>query len=171
VCQLDGPGDTGAESDAIVRARNIVVHGLGNTHDLDALFVKPLGVTERIVSTDRYEAIDPEKLQVLENIGCDVVDLLGVIVLKMLRQNALGKMTGTRSRRMNKSPSGPARAIDDLLGQDLNAVAVVGVLVSDQVDQPGPTTPDSEYPVSFPKGTKGDRTNSRVETRDITSSS
>ncbi len=36
---LYGTGDARAETNAVISSRNVIVHGLGNGHNLDALFV------------------------------------------------------------------------------------------------------------------------------------
>src|SRR5205807_6590824 len=60
VDHLNGAGDAGAEANAIVRARDVIVHGLGDADDFEALFVQTNTVAERIVAADGNESVNPE---------------------------------------------------------------------------------------------------------------
>jgi hypothetical protein len=81
VCELDRAGDTRAEANAVVRAGYVVVHGLGDRYDLDTLLVEACCITQRVVPADGDQKIDPEKLEMLEDLRREVVDLVGVLVL------------------------------------------------------------------------------------------
>ena len=47
--QLNGAGNAGAESDAVIGTGDVVVHGLGNGHHVDAFLVKH-AVAERVIA-------------------------------------------------------------------------------------------------------------------------
>ena len=65
--------------------------------------------------------------------------------------------------------AGAASAVDDLTGQLLDAVAVVGMRVGDQVNQTGPAAPDAEDPVALSQGAHRQCPDRRVQPRDISS--
>ena len=65
---LDGAGDTRAETNAIVGARHVVVHGLGNPDDPDSLLVEPDRVREGVVSTDRDQRVDAQPIEIGEHL-------------------------------------------------------------------------------------------------------
>src|SRR5215510_15805031 len=71
---------------------------------------------------------------------------------------------------MEERPTSAASLIDDLLRQDLKIVAVIRVLLSNHIDQPGPTAPDADHLISLTQCAKGDRANGGVQPRDITAS-
>ncbi len=85
VRHLDRPRHAGRESDAVVGPRDVVVHRLGDRDDLEALFVQPHAVAQRVVATDRDQVVDAQEVQIGEHLGSQVVDLLGVAVLEVLR--------------------------------------------------------------------------------------
>ena len=149
VGQFDRPGDAGREADAIVGARDVIVHGLRDGDHLDPLFVQPLTVTERIVATDRDEEVQTEEVDVFQYLWRDVVDRLLVNVLQVGRDVGDRQVARTGSRGMQKSTARASCAVDNFLGQFLYAAAVVGMRVGNQVDQSGPAAPDAENPVSF----------------------
>ena len=83
VGHLDGAGDAGAEADAVIGARHIVVHGLGDCDDLDALAVQPHAVAQGVVAADGDQVIDAQPVQVLQDFGRQIVDVLFIGILQM----------------------------------------------------------------------------------------
>ena len=73
VGHLDGAGDAGAESDAVVGSRDVVVHGLRNCHDFHAFLVQAHAVAQGVIAADRDQVLDAEPLQVLQNFGRQIV--------------------------------------------------------------------------------------------------
>ena len=69
VGQLNGARDAGAEPDAVVGARNVVVHGLGNRNDFKAFFVQAHAVAESVVAPDRHHVINAEPLEIFQHFG------------------------------------------------------------------------------------------------------
>jgi hypothetical protein len=78
VGQLDGAGDAGAEADPAVRTIDVVVHGLGDGHDVHAVVVEPLGVAEGVAPAEGNQRVDTDVCQVGQDILGDVVDRLAV---------------------------------------------------------------------------------------------
>ena len=70
---LDGAGDAGGEADAVVGARDVVVHRLGDGDDRHPLVVQAHAVGQRVVAADRDQVVDAEQLEVLEHLGREVV--------------------------------------------------------------------------------------------------
>ena len=62
---LNGASDAGAEADAVVGARNVVVHGLGDANDAEAFFMEADSVAQRVVAADGNERVDPEPGKIL----------------------------------------------------------------------------------------------------------
>ena len=84
-----------------------------------------------------------------EDLGRQVVHLVGVPVAEVRRDVRLRDVRGARPRRVEERPAGPAHLVDDLLGQLDDAVAVGAVPVSVELDQPCPAAADAEDPVAF----------------------
>src|SRR5690606_19001118 len=132
VGQLDGAGHARAEPDAVVGAGDVVVHGLRDRDDADALGVQALGVAQGVVSADRDEDVDPEVLEVLEDGGGHVVDLVHVAVPEVGRDGGAGEPARVGPGGVEEGAAGPARTVHDVFGQDLDGVAVVRGGVGDQ---------------------------------------
>ncbi len=131
---------------------DVVVHRLGDRDDRHALLVQPVPVGEGVVSTDRDEVVDPEEVQVLQDLGRDVVDLVGVLVGQVRWDERLGQMAGPRPRAVEEGPARTSGAIDEVLRQLHDAGAVVRVGVGNQVDEPRPAAPDAEDAVALAAG-------------------
>ena len=166
--QLDGAGDAGAEADAVVGARHVVVHRLRNGHDVDALGMEPVGVAEGVVAADGDEGVDAEELEVPEHGGGGVVHLVGVLLAQVLRHHRLRQVAGAGAGGVEEGPAGAPRAVDDLLAQLLDVGLVVGLPVRHQVHQSGPATPDPEHVVPLAERPDGDGADGRVEARYVT---
>ena len=78
VDRLLRPGDRRREPDAVLRALDVVVHGLGDRHERDALVDEHLRVRERVVAPDRHEEVDAERREMVEDERRQVVDALDV---------------------------------------------------------------------------------------------
>ena len=147
--QLDRSRDARAEADAVIGAVHVVVHRLRNRDDVDAFVVQPLAITQRVVAPDRNQRIDTDLLQILEHVLGDVVDLVLVCIAEMRRHAVERQVARSRARRVQERAARASRAIDDRLGQLLDVLAVVGVLLADEVHQACPAAPDADDPVSF----------------------
>src|SRR6266513_779271 len=95
--QLDRARHTGAEADAVIGAVDVVVHRLRNRDNTDAFVVESFAVAQRVVTTDRYQGIDPDVLEISEHVFRDVVDLL-VVAAEVLRDSTLRQMTRSGPR-------------------------------------------------------------------------
>src|SRR5260370_25158595 len=132
---LDGAGDAGAEADAVVGAGDIVVHGLGNADDFEALFVKANAIAERVVAADGDESIDAKPGEILEDFGSEVVLLSGEFVLEMRGDAGFADAAGIGAGRVEKSAAGSAGAIDDVFVEKEEIVGIVVILLANHVDE------------------------------------
>ena len=83
--QFNRATDTGAKADAIISARDVIVHRLGYCDDLDAFLVQAGGKRKRVVAADRNQIFNTQPLQVLDNFGSEIVLLLIVGCAQRLR--------------------------------------------------------------------------------------
>src|SRR5439155_10978249 len=170
VDHLNGAGDAGAEADAIVRARDVIVHGLGNADDLEALFVETNAVAEGIVAADGNESVDAEPGEILEDFRSEVILLCGEFILEMRRDIGFGNAAGIGAGRMEKSAAGAARAIDDLFVEKEEIVGVVMVLLADHIYESGPPVANADDLITFAQGTQSDAADGGVETGNVAAS-
>ena len=167
VSELDGPGHASAEPDAVVRPRNIVVHRLGNRDHRYASLVQLRSIAERIVAADRNQIVDAEEVEIGEYLIGDVVDFVLILVSEVGGHQRLGQVTRARSGAVQERAPGPPRPVDDVFGQDGRVLAVVGVLVRDDIHQTGPTPADSNDTMSLSQCANGDGSNGRIEARHV----
>src|SRR5438876_1706704 len=170
VDHLNGAGDAGAEANAIVRARDVVVHGLGNADDLEALFVETNAVAEGIVTTDGNESVDSEPGEILEDFRSQVVFFSGEFILEMRRDIGFGNAAGIGARGMEKSAASAAGAIDNFFVEKKEVVGVVVVLFSDHIDEARPPVTNADNLIAFPNGAKSNAADRWIETGNVTAS-
>src|SRR3954469_15179646 len=72
-------------------------------------------------------------------------------------------MTGSHTRGVQKRSACATGAIDNCLGQNLNVLGIVGFFVRDIVDEPTPTTPNSNDSMSVAQSANGDRSNCGIQ--------
>ena len=108
--ELDGARNAGAESNAVVGAVDVVVHGLRNGDDVHTLVVQPFPVTEGVVASNRDQHVDPDVLEILEHILGDVVDLL-VVAGEMLGHASAWQVTRPRPGSVEEGAAGSSGAI------------------------------------------------------------
>src|SRR3972149_4395859 len=63
---------------------------------------------------------------------------------------------------------GPSRPVDDFFGQDLEIVAVIGVLCADDLHGAGPAAPDADHLVAFAQRADGHGADGWIQSRNIT---
>ncbi len=165
----DGPGDAGRKTDAVVGARDVVVHGLRDRDHRHPLLVEVDTVGKSVVTADGDHGVDPEVLEVGEHLLGEIVDLVGVAVPEVVRQRGLRHVRRTGARAVEEGPAGAADLVDDLLGEVHHVVGAV-LPVAVDLDQTGPAAADPEHPVALAKGAHGDRADRRVEPRHIAAS-
>jgi hypothetical protein len=68
---------------------------------------------------------------------------------------------------MKKRAAGPAGFFDIRFRQVDIVGGIVGVLVPDHFDEPGPAPPQADDPVAFVEGPEGDGPDGRVQTRNV----
>ena len=71
----DGPGHAGREPDAVIGAGDVVVHGLGDGHDVHPLLIEADRIAEGIVAADGDQIVDAQPLEVLQDLRRDVIGL------------------------------------------------------------------------------------------------
>lgn len=170
MCHRDGAGYTGAETDAVIRAGDIVVHGLWNTDDFDTFFMHADTVAQRVISSDGDEIINAQVIQVFQNLGCEVVDILLVAALQMGGDIDFRHMAGTRPGRVEEGAAGPADPVDHFLGEYLIMVALIVGFFPHHPHQPSPAAPDADDLIPFPQRTDGDRPDGGIKPGDISPS-
>ena len=68
---------------------------------------------------------------------------------------------------MQERTAGSPGPVDNFLGQHLEIVAVVCLLVADDIHQSRPAAADADHLIAFAQGTNGDRSNGGIESWDI----
>jgi len=167
VGQADRPGDAGAEPKAVVGAGDIVVHGLGDGDDLDALLVKGDGVAQRVIAPYGDEIIDPQAFDILQDLLGEVVGLVLVLVAQMGRHIDVGNMARPGAGGVEEGAAGAADFVDDFFCQDLAAFRFIGQFVPVDLDQPRPAAADTDDIVALVDRPDGDGPDGRVEAGDV----
>jgi hypothetical protein len=70
VDHLNRARDAGAETDAVVGARYVVVHSFGDADNLEPFFVEANTVAERVIAADGDERVDTEPGKIVEDFRC-----------------------------------------------------------------------------------------------------
>ena len=167
--QLHNPGDAGAEADAVIGARNIIVHCLRYSDDFHAFFVQTLRITQRVIATNRNQCIDTEELEVGENLLSNVVDFVSIGVSHMRRDRCARQVTRSRARCMEKSATEPATPVHFLFGQLLHMLAIIGRGVGNHIHQPAPAAAKPDHLVPFPARADSYSAYRRIQPGHITS--
>jgi hypothetical protein len=170
VDHLDGAGDAGAEADAVVGARNVIVHGLWNADDLETFFVQTNAIAEGVVTADGDERVDAKPGEILEDFGSEVVLFGGKFVFQMRGDVGLGNAAGIGAGRMEKGAAGAAGTIDDFFVEEEKVVGVVVVLFADHVHEAGPAMADADNLIAFTDGAKSNAANSGIEPGNVAAS-
>lgn len=170
VRHLQDSGDTGAESDAVVRARDIVVHRLRDGYDLEPFIVKPHRIAECVIPAYRDEVVDAEEGEVAEDLGSQIIDFIPILVPNVRRNIRFRHVAWPGARSMQKGAAGPADPIDDFFGQRLVPVTVVGRPVRHDLHDAGPAPTDPDDLISLALGANRDGPDRRIETRYVASS-
>ena len=168
VDQRDGAGHAGAEADAVVGSRYIVIHRFWDSNDLEAFLIKPHAVTQRIVPADRDQVIDPKEIQVLQDFGRQVVALFGIFVGQVRRHVFLLDPGCVRARGVQECPSRSPSLVDHVLCQDLEIVTVIRVLLAHNIHQPAPAALQADYLVAFADGPHCYGTDGWIQSRHVT---
>jgi hypothetical protein len=125
-------------------------------------------IAERVVAPDGDQVIHAQELQVLHDFGGEIVDLRRVTVPHMLRNFRLADLAGVGARGVQERAARAPGAVDDLLGQELEIGAIVGLLVAGQLQQAGPPAPDADHLVALAHSADGYCAYRRVKPRDVT---
>ena len=80
---------------------------------------------------------------------------------------AFAYFAGIGARGVEEGASGAAGAVDDVFGEELEVVCVVGIFVADDVDEPSPAAAQADDLVAFADGANGDGADCGVEAGDI----
>src|SRR5215831_1613520 len=134
--------------------------------DVRALVVQSFPVAQGVVAADRDQHVDPEMLEVLEDILRDVVDRL-VVPGEMRGQAFFRQVTRADAGGVEKGAAGAPDRANDRLAQRLDVVAVVRLIVAHVVDESAPTMSNPDHLVAIALGTDRDGPDSRVQAGDI----
>ena len=85
----------------------------------------------------------------------------------MLRNIVASDPARVGARAMEEGSTGPSHAIDDLLRQQLEVLAVVVLLVAHDIDQATPAAAQADDVVALAEGAEGHGANCRVQPRDV----
>src|SRR6266849_136406 len=170
VDHLNGARDAGAETDAVIGAGDIIVHGLGNTDDFEAFLVKTNTVAKCVVASDGDQSVDTQPGEVFEDFRGEVVFLGSEFVFQMRRDARLGDAAGIGPGRMEKSAAGAAGAIDGLFVEKEEVVGVVVILLANHVDETSPAVPNANNLITFANGAKSDAANCGIQTGNVATS-
>ena len=69
--------------------------------------------------------------------------------------------------RMEKSPAGAPRAVDDFFREQLKIVGIVMTLVANHVDEPGPAAAKADDLVTFTQSAEGDCADGGIEAGNV----
>jgi hypothetical protein len=167
VGQMNRARHASAETDAVIGARNVVVHSLGDADHFEAFLVEADGVAERVVPSDGDEVVNAEPGEIFQDLGSEVILGSVVSVLKMRGDAGLADAGGIGARRMQKSASGASGTIDDFLRERQEIVAIIVALVANHFDQPGPSVANADDGVTFAQRTESDGADGGVQSGNI----
>ena len=167
-----GPGDGGGEADAVLGALHVVVHGLGDAHHLHAPSLELGRRLERPVAADGDEGVDLEPLQVLEDLGGEVV---GHAPLPLAAGRFRPTRWGGRSADLGRSDpagveDGAAVAVDGpgVLAVQLEHVpGLAGRVVEVHVGEPLEALADAHHLEAVLPAPVDDALDDRVQARDV----
>ena len=114
VDQGDRAGHAGAEADAVIRPRHIIIHRFRDGDDPETFLVKPHAITECVIPADGNEGINAKKIQVLEDFRRQVVALFIISISQMQRNILQLNPGGIRTRCMQEGAAGPTGLVDDI---------------------------------------------------------
>src|SRR5260370_19554974 len=167
VGHLDRAGNTSAETDAVIGAGHVVAHGLRNGHDAHAFLIEAHAIAEGIVAADGDEVFHAQPGEILQDFGRKVVPLGVVFALQVVRDTVFGDAARIGARRVQEGAAGAPGAIHDVLGKALKVVGVVVLFVANEIDKPGPASPDTNHFIAFTERTKRDGTDRRVQAGNV----
>ena len=73
--QFHRTGYTRAETDAVIGPRHVVIHRFGDGYHIHSFLMQSLCVTQSVITSDSYQIVDVEELQIVEDFRRQVVDL------------------------------------------------------------------------------------------------
>src|SRR6266849_8520666 len=170
VDHLNGARDAGAETDAVIGAGDIIVHGLGNTDDFEAFLVKTNTVAKCVVASDGDQSVDTQPGEVFEDFRGEVVFLGSEFVFQMRRDARLGDAAGIGPGRMEKSAAGAAGAIDGLFVEKEEIVGIVVIFLADHIHEAGPAVANADDLVAFAQSAQSDAADGWVKTGNVAAS-
>ena len=172
VGQGDGAGNTGAEADAIIGARHIVIHRFWDGNDLEALLVKANAVAERVIPADGYQVINPQEIQIFDHFGGQIV-ALGIVTYpsNVSGHFPFAHFAWFRARGMQEGASRTPGFVDNFLGQNLEIIAIISILIPDDFRHPGPTASQADHLVALADRTNRNGADGWIQSRDISATS
>ena len=120
-------------------------------------------IAECVVTADRNQTIDAEEVEILQHVIGNVVGVVLILVSQMGRHERLWQRARARPRAVQKRAAGPSCFVDDLFGQDPHVLAIVRVLVRDDIDQTTPAPANADDAMTLPQCTNRNGPDGRVE--------
>jgi len=170
VGELNGAGDAGAETDTVIGAGDVVVHGLGDGDDFETFLVQPHAVAEGVIAADGNHVVDAEPFEIFQHFRSEIVSLSMILALEVFGDVGFAGAARIGARGMEKSAAGASGAIDDILGEYLEILGVVVGLVAHHLDQAAPAMAKTDDLVAFAERAKGDAADGGIEAGDVAAS-
>ncbi len=167
----NGARHSGAETDAVVGAGNIVVHGLRNGDHLHALLIQAYAVAQRVIPANGDEIVDAKPAQIFQHFRGQVVRLGAINRLEVSRNAGLLHLAWIGSRGVQERTAGAACAVDQIFRQRLKVLAVVVIFFANDVDQPGPPPANANHLAALAHCADGYGADSRVQARNVAAAS
>src|SRR5919197_3979102 len=166
---MDSARHRRAEADAVIGAGHIVVHRFRDRYDFQSFLVEANAITQGVIAANRDEKIDAQPFQILQHFGSEIVFVGGIFVFEMRWNTGFLDAGRVGSGAMEKGATRTSGAIDNFFREELIVVAVVVILLANNVDQSCPATANPDYLITLANGTYGDGTYRRIEAWDVTS--
>ena len=110
----DGAGHASTEADAVVGARNVVVHGLRNGDNFHAFLIKAHAVAQRVVAANGDEVVNAQPVKVLQDFGSQIVLLRVDTSTAGAREPRLLYLAGIGARGVQKRAASTACTVDQI---------------------------------------------------------
>src|SRR5215467_68996 len=164
---LNRARDASAEADAIVCARDVVVHGFRNADDFEAFFVETDPVTERVVAADGNERVNAKPCKVFQDFGSQVVFFRRELAAEMVRHARLTDASRVGSRGMKEGTASAARTVYRFFVEEKEVVGIVLILLADHIHQAGPAVTNADNLIAFAQGAESDGADRRIEAGNV----
>ena len=168
---LDAARHRGREADAVVGSEDIVVHGLRHGDHLHSLGVHPVRIAQGVIAADGDKGLDVQGVDHLENLVGEIHEVAAResrrVVSQKQRNRLARHVTGIRARSVQEGAAGPTDG-SNRLARQLDGMFLEGILVVKvEIQETGPTAPDTDDFITVVRGTINHRPYTRIQTGDI----